>query len=188
MSDEHGDTKRPMSLRDWFDRLADLPAAEQREALAKLDAERPDVAGELRQMLAVGDDDAVPSAIAALGGKMLGDRLGMGDRVGPYVVLEHLASGGFGDVYKAERRTPHRQTVALKLIKPGVDTREVIARFSSERQALARMDHPHIAKVLDAGSTDAGRPYFVMEYVRGVPITTFADDNKLTIPQRLELF
>jgi non-specific serine/threonine protein kinase/serine/threonine-protein kinase len=108
--------------------------------------------------------------------------------IGPYHVLELLGTGGMGEVYKAERRTPMRQTVAVKVIKPGFDTREVIARFESERQALARMDHPHVAKVLDAGTTEAGRPYFVMEYVAGDPITKFADDNKLTIRDRLLLF
>src|SRR5262245_16449338 len=108
--------------------------------------------------------------------------------VGPYHILEQLGIGGMGEVYKAERRSPMRQTVAIKIIKLGCDTREVIARFESERQALARMDHPHIAKVLDAGTTDTGQPYFVMEYVAGHPITKFADDNKLPINQRLLLF
>ena len=110
------------------------------------------------------------------------------DQVGPYVLLETLGSGGMGTIYKAEQRQPVRRTVAVKLIKPGFDTAEVIARFESERQVLARMQHPNIAKVLDAGSTDIGRPYFVMEYVPGVPITEFADANKLSIRDRLKLF
>ncbi|MGH7176191.1 MAG: serine/threonine protein kinase, partial [Tepidisphaeraceae bacterium] len=109
-------------------------------------------------------------------------------QIGPYRVLELLGSGGFGEVYKAERRQPMRQMVAIKVIKLGFDTKEIIARFNSERQALARMDHPNVAKVLDAGTTDNGRPYFVMEYVPGEPITQFCDVKKLSIKDRLELF
>src|SRR4051812_19031613 len=109
-------------------------------------------------------------------------------QVGPYHIQEPIGEGGMGTVYRAEQRFPIHRIVALKLIKLGMDTREVIARFESERQALALMDHPHVAKVLDAGSTDGGRPFFVMEYVAGEPITTFADRHKLTVPQRLDLF
>ena len=109
-------------------------------------------------------------------------------QLGPYRVLELINEGGMGAVYKAEQRHPIRRTVAIKVIKLGLDTKEVIARFDSERQALARMDHPNIARVLDAGATETGRPYFAMEYVPGVPITRFADDHKLTVRQRLELF
>src|SRR5439155_16653514 len=97
-------------------------------------------------------------------------------------------AGGMGEVYKSERRAPLRQLVAIKIIKLGFDTREVVARFNSERQALARMDHANVARVLDAGITDGGRPYFVMEYVPGTPITKFADDNKMSIRDRLMLF
>jgi serine/threonine protein kinase/Tfp pilus assembly protein PilF len=110
------------------------------------------------------------------------------EQIGPYHILSLLDEGGMGSVYKAEQRHPIRRTVALKLIKLGFDTREILARFASERQALARMDHPHIAKVLDAGTSDTGRPFFVMEYVPGRPVTQFADENKLTINQRLDLF
>ena len=110
------------------------------------------------------------------------------DTIGPYRLLGQLGRGGMGTVYKAEQRRPVKRTVALKLIKPGFDSAEIIARFDSERQALARMDHRCIAKVLDAGTDDRGRPYFVMEYVPGVPIVRFADDNKLTIRERLALF
>src|SRR5262249_28306901 len=93
-----------------------------------------------------------------------------GATIGPYILLERLGEGGFGTVYLAEQRDPVHRRVALKLIKPGMDTRQVIARFEAERQALAMMEHPNIARVLDAGATDAGRPYFVMELVKGVPI------------------
>jgi WD40 repeat protein/serine/threonine protein kinase len=113
---------------------------------------------------------------------------GPGTVIGPYKLMEQIGEGGMGLVFVAEQQQPVRRKVALKLIKPGMDTREVIARFEAERQALALMDHPNIAKVLDAGATDAGRPYFVMELVRGVPITEFGDANRLTPRQRLELF
>ena len=93
-----------------------------------------------------------------------------------------------GEVWLAEQKHPVRRRVALKLIKAGMDTREVVARFESERQALALMDHPAIAKVFEAGSTAQGRPYFVMEYVAGIPITTYCDKHKLTTRQRLQLF
>jgi len=108
--------------------------------------------------------------------------------IGPYHLRELIGEGGMGEVWLAEQTQPVRRRVAIKLIKAGMDTREVVARFESERQALALMDHPAIAKVFEAGSTPDGRPYFVMEYVAGVPITTFCDWHKLTIRQRMELF
>ena len=107
--------------------------------------------------------------------------------VGPYLILGLIGEGGMGTVYKAEQRAPFRRTVALKLVKLGMDTRQVILRFESERQALALMNHPNVAKVLEAGATEKGRPYFVMEFVPGEPITRFADRYKLTVRQRLEL-
>jgi hypothetical protein len=111
-----------------------------------------------------------------------------GDRVGPYKLLQPLGEGGMGAVFLAEQGHPVRRRVALKVIKPGMDSAQVIARFAAEQQALAMMDHPYIARVLDAGATDSGRPYFVMELVKGVPITDYCDRNKLTPRQRLELF
>ena len=93
-----------------------------------------------------------------------------------------------GVVFMAEQTEPIQRTVALKIIKPGMDTRQVIARFEAERQAVAMMDHPNIAKVLDAGTTDSGRPYFVMELVKGVPITKYCDEKHLPLRARLELF
>jgi serine/threonine protein kinase/WD40 repeat protein len=129
-----------------------------------------------------------------------------GMRVGPYKLLQFLGEGGMGTVFVAEQTQPIRRTVALKIVKPGMDSSQVLARFEAERQALAVMDHPNIAKVLDAGTTDGApgasasggplvadppgspRPYFVMELVKGVPITEFCDKNKLSTRQRLELF
>src|SRR5215472_1246934 len=111
-----------------------------------------------------------------------------GDRFGRYKILEEIGQGGCGAVFVAEQEEPVRRRVALKVIKLGMDTQQVIARFEAERQALALMDHPNIAKVLDAGATDAGRPYFVMEYIKGVPILEYCDTEKLDTKQRLELF
>src|SRR5262245_1112738 len=111
-----------------------------------------------------------------------------GDTIGPYKLMEQIGEGGFGLVFVAEQHQPVRRKVALKVIKPGMDPREVVARFEAERQALAMMDHPHIAKVLDAGTTDSGRPYFVMELVRGVPITEYCDTHQLSPRERLPLF
>src|SRR5262249_54270239 len=126
-----------------------------------------------------------------------------GTVIGPYKLLEQIGEGGFGVVFMAEQAQPVRRKVALKILKPGMDTRQVIARFEAERQALAMMDHPNIAKVFDGGVTDSplatsegersgvrgwGRPYFVMELVKGVPITEYCDEHHLTPRQRLELF
>ena len=107
------------------------------------------------------------------------------ERIGRYKILEQIGEGGFGIVYMAEQQTPVVRKVALKIIKPGMDSKQVIARFESERQALALMDHPNIASVLDAGETDSGRPYFVMELVRGLPITEYADEHCLSTRERL---
>jgi serine/threonine protein kinase len=111
-----------------------------------------------------------------------------GTVIGPYKLLEQIGEGGFGIVFMAEQDKPLRRKVALKVLKPGMDTRQVVARFEAERQALALMDHPNIAKVFDAGTTASGRPFFVMELVRGVPITEFCDQRRFTPRQRLELF
>ncbi len=111
-----------------------------------------------------------------------------GDQVGPYKLLQQIGEGGCGVVYMAEQVQPLKRRVALKILKLGMDTKQVIARFEAERQALALMEHPNIAKILDAGATETGRPYFVMELVRGVKITDFCDENQLPMRQRLELF
>src|SRR5271170_1030377 len=111
-----------------------------------------------------------------------------GTVIGPYKLLEQIGEGGFGIVYMADQQAPVRRRVALKIIKPGMDTRQVLARFKAELQVLSLMDHPNIARALDAGSTDSGRPYFVMELVRGVPITQYCDQKSLPVHERLDLF
>ena len=115
-----------------------------------------------------------------------GETIGL--TIGPYKIVRLIGEGGMGDVYLAQQAQPVRRLVALKLIKAGMDSKQVIARFEAERQALALMDHPHIAKVFDGGTTRHGRPYFIMEYVKGVPITRYCEENRLGLPQRLELF
>jgi serine/threonine protein kinase len=135
-------------------------------------------------------DGPLDKLAAALAPTELGEpiREQVGSTIGPYKLMEQIGEGGFGLVFVAEQQRPIRRKVALKIIKPGMDTRDVIARFEAERQALALMDHPNIARVLDAGTTDSGRPYFVMELVRGIPITDYCDKNHLTPRERLELF
>ena len=125
-----------------------------------------------------------PAATGSYGGPSEG----AGTKIGPYKLLQQIGEGGFGIVFMAEQHQPVHRRVALKIIKPGMDSAQVIARFEAERQALAMMDHQNIAKVYDAGTTDAARPYFVMELVHGVPITRYCDDNHLTVRERLELF
>src|SRR5262245_21941038 len=122
-------------------------------------------------------DDQVP---------LVGEKTG--EKIGRYKLLKQIGEGGCGVVYMAEQETPVRRLVALKIIKPGMDTRSVIARFEAERQVLALMDHPNIAKVFDAGATESGRPYFVMELVRGVKITRYCDEHSLATADRLKLF
>jgi serine/threonine protein kinase/tetratricopeptide (TPR) repeat protein len=112
----------------------------------------------------------------------------VGTRIGPYKLLQKLGEGGMGAVWVAEQHQPVQRRVALKVIKAGLDSARVLARFEAERQALALMDHPHIARILDAGATEQGRPYFVMELVKGMPITRFCDQERLTPRERLELF
>src|SRR5437867_127268 len=111
-----------------------------------------------------------------------------GDRIGRYKLLQQIGEGGCGVVYMAEQSEPMRRRVALKVIKLGMDTKQVIARFEAERQALALMEHPNIAKVLDGGVTETGRPFFVMELVKGIPITRYCDEHRIDTRQRLELF
>jgi WD40 repeat protein/serine/threonine protein kinase len=155
--------------------------------LAEACAGRPGLRAEVEELLRAHDRpgnmlDGVPDGGAA----SLVE--GPGTSVGRYRLMEQIGEGGFGVVFMAEQQQPVSRKVALKVIKPGMDTKQVVARFEEERQALALMEHLHIARVLDAGATDAGRPYFVMELVRGIPITEFCDQNRLTPRERLELF
>ncbi len=132
------------------------------------------------------EEPAQKHALAARPEAAFGEK--PGDRIGRYKLLQQIGEGGCGVVFMAEQEEPVRRRVALKIIKPGMDTKSVVARFEAERQALALMDHPNIAKVFDAGATESGRPYFVMELVRGIKITDYCDQNALSMDERLNLF
>ncbi len=136
------------------------------------------------------DDDRTQAVTPSPGGVSSAAAPGPGglEQIGPYRLLRQIGEGGMGEVYEAEQFEPIRRKVALKIVKRGMDTEEFVARFESERQALALMDHPCIAKVFDAGASERGRPYFVMEFVEGIPITDYCDARRLTLRQRLELF
>ncbi len=172
---------RWLRLRELFDQVRSLPDAERPALLDRETRDDAALRAEVVRMLAA--DAAADRFLAprdrpdaALGA------------IGPYHLLEILGEGGFGVVWLAEQRAPLRRRVALKLIKPGMDSQQVVARFQAERQALARMDHPGIAQVFEAGETETGRPYFVMEHVPGRPITAFCDEERLPLRERLVLF
>jgi serine/threonine protein kinase/tetratricopeptide (TPR) repeat protein len=184
-------TLDPQRLKELFLAAADLHSAGER--LALLDREcGSDV--ELRQQLEAllrahddsagfpdAGDDAGPSEAPRPRAEDIGTR------IGPYKLLQQIGEGGMGTVYMAEQEEPVHRHVALKIIKPGMDSQQIIARFEAERQALALMDHPNIAKVFDAGTAASGRPYFVMELVKGMPLTRFCDERRLGLRERLEL-
>jgi serine/threonine protein kinase len=182
----------PPTEESIFTQALDLPDSVARSALLDAacgsDAElRKRVEGLLQSHGDAGSFLATPaSTIACCAGEPMTEKPGM--HIGPYKLLQQIGEGGMGVVYMAEQEKPVRRRVALKIIKPGMDSHQVIARFESERQALAMMDHQNIARVLDAGATPSGRPYFVMELVHGVPLVKFCDDSRLTLQQRLELF
>ncbi|HEX2838484.1 MAG TPA: serine/threonine-protein kinase [Phycisphaerales bacterium] len=165
-----------------------LPAGERSAFLHRVCADDPALRREVESLLAAGQSSPDFLASPTVGGVPGGHGESPGDHIGPYRLLQQVGRGGFGTVYMAEQESPVRRKVALKIVTLGMDTRAVIARFEAERQALALMDHPHIAKVFDAGSTASGRPYFVMELVAGDPITVYADRESLTIRERLDLF
>ena len=181
---------RQESIRELFDHSVDLPPSERHAFLAERCSQDPLLRTAVESLLAAHDRAGQFLSDPLIPRERLfpPDLLTPGAEVGPYKLVRVLGEGGYGTVYEAEQRRPLHRRVALKLIKAGMDTRQVIARFELERQALARMDHPNIAKVLDAGITDGGRPYFVMELVDGVPINEYCRTHKLELPQRLELF
>jgi serine/threonine protein kinase/Flp pilus assembly protein TadD len=171
--------------RDLLDRVCGEDAALRAEVECLLEAS--DRAGSFLDRPAVDLGLAATDAHAEESGAGP-SREDVGSVIGPYKLLQPIGEGGMGTVYMAEQVAPVRRMVALKVIKAGMDSRQVLARFDAERQVLALMDHPNIARVLDAGATERGRPYFVMELVKGVPITQFCDERRLTPRERLDLF
>ncbi len=179
-----------------FDAARELADEERAAYLAKMCGQDADLRQRIEAMLeadaAAGEffktEVAPPSRLIVAEANLSPSIEKAGDRIGRYKLLQQIGEGGMGLVYMAEQDQPVRRSVALKIIKLGMDTRQVVARFEAERQALAMMNHPHIAKVFDAGATESGRPYFVMELVRGIPITEYCDTNCLPTRQRLELF
>jgi serine/threonine protein kinase/tetratricopeptide (TPR) repeat protein len=174
-----------------FLRALDIPSAAERVAyLERACGANRQLRAEVDALLHAHEESGdlldLPERAVATFDEMISER--PGTVIGPYKLLEAIGEGGFGLVFMAEQHEPIRRQVALKVLKPGMDTRQVIARFEAERQALALMDHPNIAKVLDAGQTSSGRPYFVMDLVKGVPITAFCDQSQLALGERLELF
>lgn len=174
---------RNQTVQDLFQRALDL-AADERPGFLDENCSDAEMRGEIESLLAAFDDAnefLAEPPISAPGEQA-------GDEIGRYRLLEQIGEGGFGVVWMAEQQEPVRRRVAIKIIKLGMDTRQVVARFEAERQALALMDHPNIAKVFDGGATDAGRPYFVMELVRGVSVTEYCDKANLDTKGRLDLF
>jgi len=172
-------------LEAVFQGAADLPADRRAAFLERECAGAPDLRARVEAMLAeLERGESLGSAHLPTAE----DAEGAGTLIGRYKLLQTLGEGGFGVVYMAEQTEPVVRKVALKIIKLGMDTREVVARFEAERQALALMDHPNIARVFDGGATDAGRPFFAMELVRGISITEYCDTNNLTTRERVELF
>jgi serine/threonine protein kinase/tetratricopeptide (TPR) repeat protein len=177
---------KDIRLSDIFDAALQKPSTAERAAfLDGACGSNADIRGRVETLLRAHDaaDGFLQSDVA-----VAQPQEGPGTIIGRYKLLQQIGEGGFGVVYMAEQLEPVRRKVALKIIKLGMDTRQVVARFESERQALALMDHPHIARVFDAGSTGSGRPYFVMELVKGIAITEYADKNGLSMKERLELF
>src|SRR5262245_47132266 len=186
---------RPQNAKQVFDRAVEIESRADREAyLAQACAGsaqlRQRVEALLRAYERSGDFLEPPAEESSANPEPAASVLheGPGSIIGPYKLLQQLGEGGMGTVFMAEQTQPVERKVALKIIKPGMDSRQVIARFAAEKHALAMMDHPNIARVLDAGTTASGRPYFVMELVKGVPITQYCDEHHLTPHQRLELF
>ncbi|HKY31036.1 MAG TPA: serine/threonine-protein kinase [Candidatus Polarisedimenticolia bacterium] len=186
------DPERWRRIERLYYAAADLGAEEARRFLERACADDPALAREVEELLRhdAQGGRSWGDAVAGVAGLVLGGaaEIGPGQAIGRYRILESIGRGGMGEVFKAEQIEPIRRIIALKVIKPGMDTRAVVARFESERQAVALMDHPGIAKVFDAGATDGGRPYFTMEYVPGVPITRYCDEARLPIQARLDLF
>jgi serine/threonine protein kinase/tetratricopeptide (TPR) repeat protein len=181
-----------MSVETIFAAAAQKPASDRAAFLEEACATDPELRRKVERLLKAHDaageflESPAHRPVGTIDFTPIAERVGT--KIGPYILREQIGEGGFGLVFVAEQQEPVKRKVALKVIKPGMDSQQVIARFEAERQALALMDHPNIARVLDAGATDSGRPYFVMELVRGISITEYCDQNQLSPRERLDLF
>ena len=176
-------------VHDLFMQVVDLPQQEQRAFLDKACGDDTALRNDVLELLRFNEQQTK----TVIDHKSSSDRsqrmtLARGETIGPYTIIDALGEGGFGVVYLAKQTAPVKRLVALKIIKPGMDTKAVIARFEAERQALAMMDHSSIARVFEAGATPEGRPYFAMEFVKGEPINAYCDRHKLDTQARLNLF
>ena len=186
---KQGDSSRDARIRELFFEASELTTQEEREDFLKQAcADDPHLLEEVASLLSAHEKSNSLMELDLLG--EVEDKVNgmIGSTIGRYHVREKLGEGGFGEVFRVEQTEPIQRELALKIIKPGMDSRDVIRRFEGERQALARLDHPNIAHIVDAGATESGRPYFVMELARGEPITQYCDRHGLSIDERLKLF
>src|SRR5262245_21777843 len=175
-------------LSELLDQGLELPEEERARWMDDVHRNHPELAPALRRLMAAHSAAVRNDALGAMPPIELPAGAKEGQHIGPYVLVQRIGAGGMGEVWLARQERPVQRRVAVKLIKAGMDTRQVVARFESERQALALMDHPTIAKVFDGGSTPEGRPYFVMEYVDGVSVSSFCDERRHPTEERLALF
>jgi len=175
-----------------FHELADLPSAQRERVLNERCRDSMSIRERVERLLALHDASCDPGlrtpALDLSFSAPASPSLPTPTWIGPYEIMKTLGEGGMGVVYLAEQTKPIHRRVALKVIKLGMDTKAVMARFEAEREALALMNHPNVARVIDAGATDEGRPYVVMEFVEGVPINQFCDQQRLSLTERLNLF
>jgi serine/threonine protein kinase/tetratricopeptide (TPR) repeat protein len=177
-------------IKEIFLQAVELPLSERSAFLDQACGNDPAVRRAVEELLKAEDEAGafLAGPTVAPARQNVISSVGPGTRIGPYKLLQLIGEGGFGEVFMAEQETPVRRRVALKVIKAGMDSKQIVARFEAERQALAMMEHPNIARVFDAGTTELGLPYFVMELVKGVPVTQYCDEHRLTLRERLELF
>jgi non-specific serine/threonine protein kinase/serine/threonine-protein kinase len=190
-SNDSNDSNDFQRLEQYFHQLEQLSDRERKTRLAELAKREPDIYPQLLRMLAdsteLGLGERLIDVLIDAGQDLSAESLRDPEEIGPYRLQKLIGEGGMGRVYLAEQSEPVRRRVALKLTRRGLDSKEAVARFRAERQALAVLEHPNIARVFDAGSTDGGRPWFAMEYIDGVPITRWAAERRLSLAQRIEL-
>ncbi|NNE42916.1 MAG: serine/threonine protein kinase, partial [Gemmatimonadetes bacterium] len=184
------DSKRWERVREVFERALEVPTEERSAFLSRECPEEPDIQEEVESLLHADEDpEEILSGVAADSFDVLDPSGRPGTRIGPWRIVRELGVGGMGIVCLAERADGQfDQRAAIKLVRPGRDSASILARFHAERQILAQLDHPNIARLLDGGATDDGRPYFSLEYVDGVPIDEYCREHHLSVNERVDLF